>query len=182
MRNFWAFIIGLTMFLSGCSFNGIDADNPFAASSSLQALAGVYQNKAQTDHPQAPALRLSTIIWREPGLAHEDVEKVEVVVVDGQTLQVSAIGPQGVVRTDRFIKGKHFNFRDGQLELKRESGLLGFTSGEVMLGIGSGKLTLGVDTKGQGKVRNEGVAAGLAFLLFPMAMQTSQDYRFLKIN
>jgi hypothetical protein len=86
-----------------------------------------------------------------------------------------------VVRTDRFIKGKHFNFRDGQLELQRENSLLGFTSGEVMLGIGSGKLTLGVDTKGQGKVRHEGVAAGLVFLFLPMAIQTNEDYRFVRL-
>ncbi len=181
MHHLWTVIMGVTLLLSGCSSNGIDADNPFAASSSLQALAGVYQNKAQTDHPQAPALRLSTIIWREPGLAHDEVEKVEVAVIDEKTLQVSAIGSQGVVRTDRFIKGKHFNFRDGQLELQRENSLLGFTSGEVMLGIGSGKLTLGVDTKGQGKVRHEGVAAGLVFLFLPMAIQTNEDYRFVRL-
>ena len=182
MNHFFTLLVGLVILLGGCSHNRTDPTRAFAVNQPIESLAGVYQNRAQSSQPQARPVYLSAIIWRGVDLAHADIETIEVVVLNAQTLQVSAMGREGMIRTDRFFKGQHFEIQDGVLEIKPQAGVAGLKSGEPMIGVYSEKMTLGLDTRGQGKVRQQTQAAGLAMGLIPIAMSATEDLRFVKIN
>lgn len=182
MRSSWIGLWGLLIFLAACSVNHLDTNSPFQHSATLNALAGTYQNLAQSSRAQSPPRYLSAFIWKGSDLQHPAVDQVEVVLLNAQTLQVSALGASGLMKADRFIQGQHFKIESGRLEITPPSAVVGAKSGEPMLGVYSEKISLGLDTQGQGKLRHEGAALGLVMGLMPMALESKEDLRFVKIR
>lgn len=182
MPNLLTWVCCLFVFLSGCSFNDTDANRPFQTSTPLKALAGTYQNLGQSGRQTQHATYLSQFIWTDRDFQHQAVERIEVLVIDEHILQVSALGASGVIKTDRFIRGQHFNVQDGLLQIRAKAGVAGVRSGEPVVGVYSGKTSVGLDAEGHGKLRIESAVVGLAMALIPVAVGSQEDFRFVRLK
>lgn len=179
-----AILLSALLLLGACvSTTSAPGDNrPFAAIGSLQEISGVYKNKGEGDERYRP-LYLSALLW--PGdetLHHADIETIVVSETAAGVLEVSARTAQQTVKSGRYVEGKDFRIEDGRLLLGTQTGMAGLKTGEPLLGAYRHEVELGLDTTGQGKARQHGWAAGLAFLLIPIAADSTEEVRFLRLS
>lgn len=80
------------------------------------------------------------------------------------------------------MEGQDFKIQDGVIALSSETGIAGFKTGEPLLGFYGGSSKFGLDTEGHGKFQSSGAAAGLAFMVFPVAVSYARDVRFRRIQ
>lgn len=182
---FLAFFIIL---VSGCvSHSGPEANAGFYQISQLSELEGVYKNKG------SPSGFLSQKIWPDiskifPGIkvmtidtGHEDIEFIEVITKDN-LLDAKAIRNGCSVYKRTYVLGRDFEFSDGKVVLHREAHLLSRGSGDVLAGPSYEDITIGIDTGKHGKSRSTAYAAGLIFMVLPVAISETKDIRYERVS
>jgi len=170
------------VYLSGCVLSSAPDDNAeFYKISRLSELAGVYQNKGN------PSGYLSQKIWPDiseifPDMeeiktfdtGHEAIELIEVIPKD-DSLVVKAIRNGCSVYEKSYVLGRDFDISRGKVVIHREAHLLSRGSGDVLAGPSYEDVTLGIDTGKQGKSRSKSYAAGLVFMVMPVAISVTSD-------
>jgi hypothetical protein len=175
----------MVLVLSACAVNDKDEKHVFAKTEQLAALAGIYQNRAESSkQPEPPPQYLSNILWPgEKNAANAAIDKIEVTLVNENTLRAVGMAVDGqILKSADFVRGQHFEIRQGQLEIKLKPGVVGIRSGEPMLGVSTENIILGLDTQGNGKTRKQYTATGLVFAFLPMHLGVETDSRFVKLK
>ena len=177
-----ALAVMLLIFLNGCAFHSAPKDNQeFYQISQMSELTGVYKNKGD------PSGYFSANIWGnikliiKPEVDHKDIEFIEVLSAEN-SLVVKAIKKGCSVYEKTYILGRDFKISGGKIIIHRDASLLTRGAGDVLVGPSYEQITLGIDTGKHGKYRNSGYAAGLVFLLFPIAFSETNDTRFERVN
>jgi hypothetical protein len=171
--------------LSACAIHHNGDDTAFAYADQLKALTGTYQNRSESSKGPDPFPQyLSRILWADEDLeAHQSIDKIRVKLVDQNTLQADALAVDGqALKSSQFVRGKHFQIRNGQLEINVQNEVAGMRSGEVLVGAHQKSTLLGLDTKGNGKVRKKESSTGLVFLFLPVHLGQEIDTRFVKLE
>ena len=156
--------------------------NPsFVNLENIGELAGTYRNKGQGD-VRYRSIYLSTILWPlDMDLNHEAIQTISVAEVAPGTLEAKALSGDVVVKVGRFVENQDFTLQDGRIMLKHEAGLAGLKAGEPLLGPYHGRTEIGLDANGRGKLRSEYAVAGLAFLIFPVAADVTEEFFYEKL-
>ena len=177
-----AFLIAAIYSLWGCSSTAPHENQPFKEIADISELAGVYENKGDGGGGQR-SIFLSKILWPKDGqLEHEEVKLIKVEKVSDQALLVQGIGQELVRKKSMFVLGRDFELTAGSIRLHSEAGIAGLKSGEPMVGLYAGGSKIGLDAQGHGKFQSSGTAAGLVFLVVPMAVSGSQEVRFRRVE
>ncbi|MDT8420161.1 MAG: hypothetical protein RQ754_06990 [Desulfuromonadales bacterium] len=158
------------------------ANAPFSELQSISELTGVYRNLGESAENVAPVY-LSQLIWpTDEALRHAEIQRVAVAERGTGVLEVKAMIDNKVVKVGNFVQNKDFAIESGKITLNRETGVAGFRVGEPLVGPYHGRTELGIDTGGQGKYRRHFSAAGLAYLIVPIAVSGSDNVRFVKLS
>jgi len=179
-----AILLSALLFLGGCaSTTATPEDNrPFASVSRLQEISGVYQNRGESDERYRP-MYLSALLWPDDAsLNHDDIDTITVVQTAADVVEVTARMGRQTIKAGRYVEGEHFRIEGGRLLLGTKAGIAGLKTGEPLLGAYRQVIELGLDTAGQGKARQHVTAAGLAFLLIPVATDSTEEVRFLRLS
>ena len=170
--------------IQACAVSQSGDTGQFAKARSLTELAGTYQNRAENDNPEVKDAYLSTILWPEDKANNPaDIDTIKVSVLNEDTVELVAQSSSGSqLKAALFVRGKHFQLRNGQLEILSKSSVSGFKAGDPMVGVGSEKTVVGLDPQGNGKVRQNMSATGMAFLIIPMHVSEETNLRFIKIR
>lgn len=167
--------IASAMFLTGCMSTGPAVNYDFNRIEKLSALDGVYKNKGD------PNGLLSATIW--PGktagvsLPHSDIDFVEVNSTEN-TLVAKAIKNECIFHEQRYVLGQDFKIDDGNIVIVTDFRALTRGPGDVMVGPSYQKMILGIDTRGNGKSKDSFRAAGLIFMIFPIAFSGTTEIKF----
>lgn len=166
---------------AGCSSNGTPPAlrTEFDFDAVPVALAGDYVNRGE-GNPDLRAVYLTSVLWPKEPLDHAAIEIVRVAAA-GDTLRVRGLGGGEIRRESIFVRGRDFELEQGRIRLKHELGLAGF-HGEPVVGPYLHRMEVGLDTEGQGKLRERTAVAGLAFLVWPVAVNTVEEIRFSRIE
>ena len=177
-----AVIFLLALALSACASAPPPNHAPLRATTTLAQLEGVYENKGDGATDQAPTLYLSSILWPDDdSLDHQQIERIAVDRQSENSLQIRAMRGGEIVRRKELIEGQDFKIQDGVIVLSGETGISGFRTGEPLLGFYGGSSKFGLDVEGHGKYHSSGTAAGLAFMLVPVAASYARDVRFRRV-
>ena len=168
----------LVLLLNGCD-KSIPPDNvDFGNIQTIKALEGVYQNLGEGEQGYEP-IYLSSVIW--PKLAridHSSITTIEVRFLNPNGLLVRAISRTGVYKEEMFVEGKDFETHSGRIRLKQSISL----SKDGFLGPMYEQKQLGLDRKGQGKLKTQGGFAGLVMGFIPYATGGSSEVRFIRME
>ena len=180
--NRYSVVLLSVLALSACASAPPPNHPPFRAITTLAQLEGLYENKGDGGTVQAPTLYLSSILWPDDdSLDHQQIERIAVDRQSESTLQIRALRGDEIVRRKELIEGQDFKIQDGVIVLSSERGIAGFRTGEPLLGFYGGSSKFGLDVEGHGKYHSSGTAAGLAFLVFPVAATYARDVRFRRV-
>ena len=166
--------------VAGCISSGPQNNVGFGRIEKPTELEGVYKNLGEGGQGGRPVY-LSAVIW-PAGLDNASITAIEVRAVSDTTLVVKALKENDVVKEAKFVEGIDFELSSGRIRLKHHVGFSGATGGNPYLGPYSESTELGLDQYGHGKYREEGRAAGLAFLVVPMVGGVRDDVRFVRIG
>jgi hypothetical protein len=170
--------------IAGCSFHSAPADNvEFRGVVALQEFEGRFTNLGEVEGEGAAPVYLSAQIWpKEPAMAHDTITAVEVWAENEDTLLVRALRQDAVARESRFVLGKDFQLREGRIQLNSDWALLNEGAGDPLVGPRYSRAELGLDTRGNAKYRSQGAAAGLIFMMLPVALSLSEEVRFVRME
>jgi hypothetical protein len=169
-------IVLIILLITGCAFHSEPEGNlEFHQISQLAELAGTYKNKGN------PSGYLSWILWKEVISGHEDIEFIE-VVPKNNSLIVRAIRKGCSIYDRTYILGRDFKISYGKIIIHREAHLLTRGFDDVLLGPSYQDITLGLDAGRNGKSRSSRYAAGLVFMMFPIAFSDTSDIRYERIS
>lgn len=170
------------MFLGACVFHTKPSGNQaFDEISQLSELAGVYANRGN------PSGFLSQVIWgnappwQDAAIGHENIELIE-VIPDNDAITVKAIDHGCTVYQKSYAAGRDFELSDGKIIIHREFYLLSRGAGDVLAGPSYEQVTLGIDTQKQGKSKSSEYAAGLIFMLLPLAAADIHEIKYEKVS
>jgi len=174
------------LLLAGCASMRHHEDVGFEAISSLDALNGTYANLAEAGDSARPVY-LSTIIWpRDESLHHASADAIEIEARDDVTLAVRAVTGTGtsrqVLKESEFVQGEDFDFKSGRLHLKAGPRLAGTEIGEPVLGLQTMSIEVGLDERGDGKLRGSTSVIGLAYMIVPVAAGETHEMRFVRLD
>ena len=174
-------LVLILLLLGGCVFHSAPKNNQdFYHVTQLAEFEGVYKNKGD------PKGFLSLIIWGDTGpnfnpvVPHQDVEFIEVLSTEN-SLTAKAIQNGCAIYEKSYVIGRDFEINDGKIAIHRDLSLLTRGSGDVLVGPSYEKITLGLDAGKNGKSRDSAYAAGMVFLLFPVAVSDTSDIRFERV-
>ena len=172
----------LALLLTGCVSFRPPENTDFGRIESLHDLEGVYQNRGKRAQ-DGPPVYLSAVIWpNRTEINHSAVIAVEVSVAGSGTITVKALRRYGVEKEDTFVEGKDFELHSGRIRLKQTAGIAGFKAGEPLVGPYHESIELGLDEQGHGAYKQQVSAAGLAYLVIPIAVSGSDEVRFIRIG
>ncbi len=156
----------------------------YARTQSLSELVGLYKNRSEPANPQVAPRYLSAILWPDENPdSHATIETVKVSLVKNDTLEVVAQSATGSeIKAASFVRGQHFELRNGQLEILSKTRVAGIQSGEPMVGISTQRTVLGLDTQGNGKVQQKASATGMVFMVMPVHLDQEANLRFIKLQ
>lgn len=154
----------------------------FGTIENISDLQGVYQNLGDGGSRIYPKY-LSAIIWpKVEKLNHKAITSIEVKVTGPKTLLVTARTKEGIEKEEAFIEGKDFTITSGKISLKQKIRVAGFKDGEVIVGPYYESEALGLDSKGEGKYKQQEAVAGLVFAFLPFVMGNNDEVRFVRID
>lgn len=170
------------LILNGCIFRSAPPDNVgFQSVESLKAFEGVFRNFGESDG-KGQQVYLSYLIWESPGIPHSAITAVEVRVADADSLVVRAFRDDKIEKEDTFVKERDFRIRNGRIQLNRQWALLTEGGDDPLVGPRYESNEIGLDAKGDGKYRSHIAAAGLVFLLLPVAISDAKEVRFVRLE
>lgn|GEM_PF-1281281 len=173
----------------GCVFHaGPENNAEFYQISQLSELEGVYKNEGN------PSGFLSQKIWPDitkvfPDIkevktfetGHEDIEFIE-VITRNNSLVVKAIRNGCSIYEETFILGRDFKISNGKIVIHKETHLLSRGPGDVLAGPSYEDITIGIDVGKHGKSRSRSYAAGLIFMIMPVAGSDTIDIRYERVG
>jgi len=172
------FISILLLFFSACASHSVPKNNQsFKSITELSELSGLYKNAGD------PSGYLSAVIWGDsienikPEFQHEGIEFIEVKTIE-KSIIVRAIENSCSIYEKTYVLGRDFEINAGQISILSETSILTRGLGDVLVGPSYEKITLGLDSRRDAKYRNSGYAAGLAFMIIPVAVSGTKDIRF----
>jgi len=178
-------IIFFGFLLVGCSEAMIkpDRNKPFSETYDLKEYEGTYKNRGE------PYGFLSRVLWGgdySPFSASvsmgknqdEDIKFIQINVKDKKII-LSAIGEKCVLFTKVYLEGTDFNINDGQINLTSNIGHT-LDDRNVVIGVKSHSVSIGLDTDGHGKFKSSGSDIGLAYFIIPVAVGGTEEVRFRK--
>lgn len=176
-------VIIFCIMIQGCVFTNKPSDDAdFKRLDKLDSVAGCYQNMGQSP-PNSPDRYLSQVFWPESIVAHKSIDYIEVSVTSPETVVASAYSENGLVKQSEFHEGQHFKFQSGKITITNKLfGSLAYPAGNPFIGAGHTSVILGIDEQGHGKLTEKSTIAGTAFLFIPVAGQTSDTVRFIRIG
>jgi hypothetical protein len=173
----------LLLFVSSCSYYSGPAEKvQIAESTQINHLSGLYQNAGD------PSGYLSQFIWgkdplhasiQQSNVEHHQIEVIQVMANDNNVI-IKAISNGCVLHQAKYIHGKDFEINNGKILLHAENFLISRGSDDPLLGPSSQKVSLMLDVSGDGIYRDESFAAGLVYLLIPVAVSNVSEIRFEK--
>ncbi|MEL0169446.1 MAG: hypothetical protein VW877_15085 [Pseudomonadaceae bacterium] len=182
MHRHWLAVIAAL--LSGCVVSPESAtDSVGAPLPGLQVLAGCYQNRGEPSD-SVPKRYLSQLFW--PALTldeHVGVEQLEVEPLSATAVRIRALQSGAVIRQSDFREGEHFTRRDDRIELSSNWGSsLAAPADNPFIGAYHERVSLWLDTQGDGRMTNTATFAGTAFLIIPLAGTVSEQRRFERLG
>ena len=182
MMRICALIVTASVLLAGCV--GLESYAPpdsaeFQDVYTLAALEGTYANKGESFWEHNPPY-LSSVIWRDgKRLVHTTIEVVTVDAVGDSVLIVRGLAEGETLREGRFVRGRDFELRSGQLHLTPVQDWQSLE--DFSVGNRTERVVFGLDERGRGKVQKSSKEAGL-FLVVPYAGASSTEYQFRRID
>lgn len=168
--------------LSACITYGPEDSPAFAEVHDLHQLVGSYRNLGDPLADSRPVY-LSGILWPgETSLEHKKIDRIDVQTAGDRTLSVKAFRGEHLEKEGTYVLGRNFDLREGKIILKRGPGVVGLKAGEPMLGLYHESVELGLDISGQGKYSQNVAAAGLGYLIVPIAIAGREDVRFERLK
>ena len=174
--------LALVLLLAGCAASAPPGSLEFDRVDRIAELEGTYRNCGEGAAGARPVY-LSSLLW--PGdetCDHAAIESIRVAAAGADTLVVEAGGGGLVLRRECFVQGEDFELEDARIRLTRRLGLAGLQIGEPLFGPYYERTELGLDTAGDAKYRQRVTTAGLAFLIVPVALDSSEEIRFLRLD
>ncbi len=172
-------LILILIFLNGCLvLSTTPLDNlPFERVEYASQFNGTYKNLGVTNDDAKR--HLSYLIWPNEKLDHSSILTIKVEASSNNTLVVKANGVDKIIKEETFVEGKDFKINnEGRILLTKETrmGDGGLAGAYTMF------QELGLDQAGHGKLHQTVNAAGLVFLVLPIAMHDDQEVRFERIE
>ena len=174
----------ILMFLcSGCVLISAPKDDaPFAEVKGIHSLEGCYQNKGEGES-ENPSRYLSSIIWPESKLNHNEITLIKVVAINDKKLKVTAESQGKIIQESQFVEGKDFNVNTKEIRAKSEPLIsLAYPAGNVFIGVAYSSQVLGIDERGDAKLQETGTFAGTAFIVIPLAGHVKDSFRFRRVE
>lgn len=178
-------ILIILLFVGGCSsHSGPKESVVISRSTELHNLSGLYDNSGD------PSDYLSEFIWGKAPinanhyltyLEHHKINFIQVNPNDN-SVEVRAIVNGCVAHEMKYIQNKDFEIIDGKIVLHAEGDLISRGADDPLIGPSSQQITLALDVTGDAIYKNESFAAGLAFLIIPVAVSDVTEIRFKKQN
>ena len=165
-------IIVLAAFMPGCVYvTKPYQDSGFAKAESLSQLEGCYENCSNEYDGSAP-ICLSRVIWPKLFDSENKPDEIHVEAKNESELAVTAYKLGSEVEKSLFKEGEHFTFTKGRIELKRKNIFHRSSDepgdvGNIYFGFITNKVILGIDSEGEGRVRESSLIAGTFLLIFP---------------
>ena len=170
--------------LNACSmYSGPKESVEISTETNINQLGGLYLNTGK------PNGYLSQFIWgRAPinsdtyrtFLNHRNIKYIK-VIPNEKTVIVKAITRNCAAYEKVYIMGKDFELNQGEIVLSSKAHAFSRGSGDPLVGPSVEQTTLSLDIKGNGIYKNETIAAGLVYLLVPVAISDKTEIRFKKI-
>ena len=171
-------IVISVMALSGCFSTGPIDNRNFGNIDRISDLNGIYINRGSDGMIGGTYTYLSKIIWpKDNNLHHVEIDKIIVTASDDDKLLVEAMSGDSILKKQLFIKGIDFDIQSGRIQLRRALGGVN----DNFAGATYTSISLGLDTSGNGKYRNEETFVGVG-LLIPMVVHGTSDVRFSRIK
>ncbi len=173
----------LMLFVSGCSYYTGPAEKVQTIENiRIEDLTGLYINAGD------PSGYLSQFIWGEDRLhanvIRSDIEHHQITMIQvlatGNNVDIEAVYNGCVAHHNTYIQGKDFEINNGKILLHTENHLLSRGGDDPLLGPSSQKVFLMLDINGNGIYRDESFAAGLVYLIIPVAVSNLSEIRFKK--
>lgn len=114
-------------------------------------------------------------------IKHEDITSINVSTT-GNTVVVKAIKSGCSLYEKTYLAGEDFTVSEGKLTIRRKLDLLTRGSDDPLLGPTYEEVTLGIDQDKQGKSKNAGYAAGLVFMLIPVAVSETTEIVYKRLD
>jgi hypothetical protein len=172
----------LAVALTGCFASRPPGNVGFGTPHALQELAGTYQNLGEGD-PKEGFNYLSATIWpSDTTLRHKSIHAISVRAIGDTALAVRALSDGGVVKEGTFVSGKDFEFTRGRLRLRTKVENTLHTPEAGGLFVARTTQELGLDKKGQGKLKKREIVVGAVYLVVPMALTASTEVRFVRLG
>ena len=178
-------ILIILLYISGCSsYSGPKEPIDISNTTELHDLSGIYINSGE------PSGYLSQFIWGNTPinanhygtfLKHYKIKYIQ-VTPQNNFVTVKAIVNGCIAHERKYVQGTDFEIIDGKIVLDTDAALISRGPGDPLVGPSFQQVTLALDAKSNGVYRNEGVAAGLVFLLVPVAISDVTEIRFSKLN
>lgn len=152
-------------------------DLGFARVKDLAALSGCYRNAGEGEGEGKRYL--SALIWPREQLAHERIVAVRVVFEEPRNLRVAALSKDGIAKEEVFVEGADFYLASGRITLQSESvASFAYPAGNVFIGVAHQSKTVGIDSRGDARVRESDTFLGAAFVVIPIAGNVRDTFRF----
>ena len=180
-----ALIIMVFSALGGCVFHsGPQEKVQLTRLTGIGDLVGVYENRGD------PSGYLSRFLFgyatpdddvESAQIEHEKIAKIQILRID-KGIDVKAIAHDCILARRLLLEGDELTFKDGKVVIDQEAYLLTRGAGDVVLGPSTSKTVLGIDTEGNLIWRRQDYAAGLLFVIFPMALSDLSEIRFKRLG
>ena len=177
----------VSLAVAGCLSHGGVAYAPvdnvgFAEMRELRELDGIYRDRSErVVHRSGEAYlveSLTGLLWRSALVA---AVTVEVRARDADSLSIKAHDRHGVVLGEQIlVSGRDFGFVDGRLRFRRSNLLLQDRQDELF-GPDVTDVELGIDQRGDLKVRTVFRGAGVVVLV-PAVVDQTMEFRFLRVG
>lgn len=169
------------LIVSGCASYSDPKGSDFRPIKNISETEGVYRNSTISGY-------LSSVIWggdvlnKTPLAGHHAIDLIEVAPTPS-SVTVNAIANGCVVYTQSYTVGRDIKISNGRIIVRRKlEHLLSRGSGDVLVGPSFEEIALGLDEDNQGMYRSSTFAAGLVFLMLPVAFsETKEEMHFARV-
>lgn len=171
------------VFLISCStLKEPDKNLPFKREISLSKLEGKYQNRADGS-AKSSAAYLSKLIFPEISIEHELINIVEVKRISEHALLTGACQSNKLITSRIYKEGQDFKIEKGRIWLVKQSDF-SFTSpaGNPFIGYFSENQSIGIDEAGNGKLEQNTLMIGTAFVILPVVGNDKEELRYNRVT
>lgn len=167
--------------LSGCVLSP-DPEPERTPLAGVAAFAGCYQNAGEPS--EASSWRfLSSLFWPDNAIPPAQIEQIEVEPLSASVVRIRALAAGKVLTESDFREGEHFTREPDRLLLSGNWGSsLAAPADNPFTGAYHERISLWLDTQGDGRLTDESTFAGTAFLIIPIAGSVSAQRRFARLG